>query len=257
MNFAHPMALFWGLIALAVVALYLRAVRPRREAATAGLFWDRVLAEGWFRGRWRRWRNPASAAVQLVILALVVLALAEPRWSRPQQIVLVVNNAAGVKAGDAKPAQLAAAKAAAERWIAGLNDYDQMAILSAGPTPTVSSGWTGNRAKLRVALDSIAAVNAAAELPATLALAHWMMADRPGAKIVVLGDESTLSSSLGRTAPSPPTPLRAPTEGWSGERGAGTAAANPPLPRGPLWLFFAGACWFSARWNGVSINGDG
>ncbi len=223
MNFAHPMALLWGLIALAVVALYLRAVRPRREAATAAMFWDRVLAEGWLRQRWRRWRNPASAAVQLAILALVVVALAEPRWSRPEQIVLVVDNAAG----DAKAAQLAAAKEAAGRWIAGLNDYDQMAILSAGRTPTVSSGWTSDRAKLREALDSITAVDAAAEMPATLALAHWMTADRPGAKIVPL------------------------------DSGGGTAAANPPLPRRPLLLFFAGAaqalcavewCLYQRRW---------
>ena len=224
MNLAHPMALLWGLIALAVVALYVRAVRSRREAATAGMFWDRVLAEGWLRQRWRRWRNPASAAVQLAILGLVVVALAEPRWSRPEQIVLVVNNAAGAKAGDAKPAQLAAAKEAAAHWIAGLNDYDQMAILSAARTPTVSSAWTSDRAKLREALDSIAAVDATSEMPATLALAHWMTADRPGAKIVPL------------------------------DSGGGTAAANPPLPRRPLWLFFAGAALRAVRGGMVSLS---
>ena len=147
----------------------------------------------------------------------VVVALAEPRWSRPEQIVLVVDNAAG----DAKAGQLAAAKEAAGRWIAGLNDYDQMAILSAGRTPTVSSGWTSDRAKLREALDSITAVDAAAEMPATLALAHWMTADRPGAKIVPL------------------------------DSGGGTAAANPPLPRRPLWLFFAGA---ARPWRGGMVS---
>jgi hypothetical protein len=227
MNLAHPMALLWGLIALAVVALYLRAVRPRREAAGAGIFWDRVLAEGWFRQRWRRWREPASAAVQLAILALVVVALAEPRRSRPQQIVLVLVNAARATPGEPKPGPLPGAKETAARWIAGLNDYDEMAILSAAPTPTVSSGWSSDRARLRMALDAISPLDAAAEMPATLALAHWMTADRPGAKIVAFAGDG------------------------------GTTAANPPEPRGPLWLYFAAAalalcavewCLYQRRW---------
>jgi hypothetical protein len=161
------------------------------------------------------------------MLGLVVVALAEPRWSRPQQIVMVIDNAAQAKAADAKPWPLASAKEMAARWIDGLNDYDQMAILSAGRTPTVSAGWTSDRAKLREALGAIAPADAASEMPATLALARWMTADRPGAKVVALEGDSS------------------------------TTAVNPPLPRRPLWLFFAGAalalcaaewCLFQRRW---------
>ena len=188
------------------------------------MFWDQVLDEGWFRQRWRRWRNAASAAVQLVILALVVVALAEPRRSRPEHIVLVVNNAAPVKPGQPP---LEGSKETAALWIAALNDYDEMAILSAARTPTVSSGWTSDRAKLREALDSIPAVDAASEMPATLALADWMTTGRPGARVVPL------------------------------DPGGGTTAANPPRPCVPLWLFFAGAalvlcavewCLYQRRW---------
>jgi hypothetical protein len=213
------MALLWGLAAAAVIVLYLRRVRGPRQPASAAMFWDQVLADAWLRRRWQRWRNVVSALVQLLILALVVVALAEPRRSRPEQIVLVVDSEAS--------SRLAAAKEAAARRIAGLNDYDQMAILSAGRAPTVSAGWTSDRAKLREAVDSISAVDAASDVPAALALARWMTADRPGAKVVVFAGE------------------------------CGTTAANPPELRRPLWWFFAGAalvlcalewCLYQRRW---------
>lgn len=81
-TFAHPTALFCGLLALPVIAVYLRKPRWRRQATATGMFWDQVFAEGSLRLRWLRWRNAASLLVQLALLAMLVLALAEPR--RPE-----------------------------------------------------------------------------------------------------------------------------------------------------------------------------
>ncbi len=78
MTFLHPNALWLELIAIAIIALYLRKPGRPREPASAGMFWDQVLAEEWLRRRWQRWRNVVSALVQLAILTLLVVALAEP-----------------------------------------------------------------------------------------------------------------------------------------------------------------------------------
>ena len=87
-----------------------------------------------------------------------------------------------------KPSRLAAAKDVAERLIAAMNDYDEMAILSAAETPTVRAVWTSDKTKLRGALDSIAALDGASQMPATVALARRMTAYRPQPKIVILSD---------------------------------------------------------------------
>ena len=81
-----------GLIALPIIALYLRKLRWRRQRETTGMFWEQVFAEHLARSRWLPWRRAASAAVQLCILALIVLALAEPQIRPPRRIVLVVDN---------------------------------------------------------------------------------------------------------------------------------------------------------------------
>jgi hypothetical protein len=188
MTFAHPYALFLGLIALPIIALYLRKLRWRRQSVTTGMFWEQVFAEQPARSRWQPWRTAASAAVQLCILALIVLALAGPQIRPPRQIVLVVDNGAHMNATDVKPSRLAAANEVARRLIDGLNDYDQTAVLSTAPAPAVHCVWTGDRTKLQGSLQAVAAGESPSQMAATITLARRMAADRPGAKIVVLSD---------------------------------------------------------------------
>jgi hypothetical protein len=76
MIFANPAAFCWGLLAIPIVLLYLRKPKPHRESVATGSIWEQVLAEQRARTAWRRWRHGASLAVQLLILALFVLALA-------------------------------------------------------------------------------------------------------------------------------------------------------------------------------------
>ena len=73
------------------------------------MFWEQVLAEQPAHSRWQPWRTAVSAAVQLCILALIVLALAEPQIRPPRRIVLVVDNGNHMNAADVKPSRLAAA----------------------------------------------------------------------------------------------------------------------------------------------------
>jgi hypothetical protein len=188
MTFAHPYALFWGLIALPIIVLYLLTPRWRRREMTTGVLWEQVFAEQPARARWLPLRPALSVTVQLGILALIVLALAEPQFPPPRHVVLVIDNPARMNAADVKPSRLSAAKEAAGRLIEGLRDYDRMAVLSAGRTPTVRCPWTGDQAQLQESLQSITAEGASSQLAATVALARRMTADYLDAKIVILSD---------------------------------------------------------------------
>ena len=172
MTLAHPLALVWGLIALPVVLLYLRKARLRRESVTTGTIWDQVFAEERARARWQRWRLKASVALQLVMVALVVLAMADPQIPRPQRLVLIVDNAAHMDATDVQPSRLAVAKEVAARLIAGLHGYDQMALLSAAAGPAVRCTWTSDQAALREAVESIGGMDAPSRMTPAVALAR-------------------------------------------------------------------------------------
>ena len=78
MQLAHPTALLWFLLALPIVIFYMLAVRARRTPVSTVLFWNQVFQETRLRSSWRRLRHPLSLLVQLLFLALLVMAVAEP-----------------------------------------------------------------------------------------------------------------------------------------------------------------------------------
>lgn len=190
MTFANPPALLWGLLAVPVVILYLRRIRLRREAVSTGMFWELVFAEQRARSAWQQWRHPASLAVQLIVLTLMVTALADPRIPGPRQIVLILDNSASMDAADVKPTRLAEARQAAARLICGLRPCDQMAILSAGGAVGVCSSPTSDQTALRAALHKVdvPAGRGSTQVGAAVELARSMLAAAPRREIKVITD---------------------------------------------------------------------
>ena len=119
------------------------------------MIWQQVFAAEQVRATWQQWRDRVSLAVQLLILALVVVAMADPQVPAPRRIVLILDNSASMNVADAQPTRLARAKEAAGRLIAGLGSHDQAAILSAGEAVAVRCGRTNDRATLLEVLEAV------------------------------------------------------------------------------------------------------
>ncbi|MHC4180853.1 MAG: VWA domain-containing protein, partial [Planctomycetota bacterium] len=190
MTFENPLALLGLLLAVPVVILYLRRIRLRRQPVATNVLWERVFAEQPIRSAWQRWRYPASLAVQLTLLALIVAALADPQIPGPRQIVLIIDNSPGMGAADVKPTRLEKAKEAANRLIAGLRPCDRMAALSAGGTVNVCCSLTSDQAVLREALEQVEvpAGQGSTQVDAAVELAGWLLADGPGGTVKVITD---------------------------------------------------------------------
>src|SRR4029453_5843329 len=100
MSLANPTALFWLLLAIPVVVFYILKIRLRRVPVSTVIFWRQIFEEKKPRSLWQRLRHLLSLLVQLVLLALLIVALAEPffRWEiiDARRIVLVVDNSASM-----------------------------------------------------------------------------------------------------------------------------------------------------------------
>jgi len=201
MSFAHPFAFCWGLLAIPIVILYLRRLRLPQEQIATGMIWQQVLAEQRGRSAWRRWRRGVSLAVQLAMLALLVFALAEPQIPPPKRIVLVIDNAPRMNATDIQPTRLAAAKEAAERFIASLRPCDAMAVISAGGPAMPRCTLTAEQSTLREAVDSIAGSAGSTQMAEATALARRVLGGNTAGQIVIVGDdaESFVPDSSGLT----------------------------------------------------------
>jgi hypothetical protein len=189
MSFFHPAALLWGLLAIAVALFYLRRPGRRRQPVSSLGLWQQALAR---RPAWARWQRAVSLAIQLAIVALLVVALAEPYWrssfEQSRHIVLIVDNSASMNATDVNPTRLAAAREQARQLIDGLGLYEHMSIVSAGGSLRVHCGFTGDRRKLSQSLDAIVPTDASSRVEEAAKLARRVLAGRRNPQIVVLTD---------------------------------------------------------------------
>ena len=148
MSFAHPYARALFALALPVALLYLTRVRRRELAVGTNQFWEQVIAEQHFRSAWQRLRDVGSLLVQLLLLALLTAALAEPLWSsqtkEARQFVFVIDGSASMNASDGNPDRLNDAKQAIRGAVAGLREVDQAALIVAGIEPRVACGLTNS-----------------------------------------------------------------------------------------------------------------
>jgi hypothetical protein len=188
MTFAHPMAVLWGLLAVPLVLLYWRKMRLRQETMATGMFWERVFAEDWARQSWQRWRHGVSVTVQLTVLLLLVLALAEPLIPPPEQTVIVIDNSASMSAVDVEPSRLDRAKRAAAQVVGGLRECDRAAVLAAGDAVGVQCGPSGDRKLLLAAIEDVPATQGASRVEEAVSVARAMLAGAPRSRIIVLSD---------------------------------------------------------------------
>jgi hypothetical protein len=190
MNLAHPAALAWAALALPIVALYILKVRQRRVPVSTNLFWRQIFEEKRPRSLWETLRHLLSPLVQIALLGLLVLALAEPvfRWEflRARRYVLVVDNSASMNATDGAPTRLASARAEGLRVIDALGPRDEMAVIAAGTEPAVACGLTGHQRTLRAALEGIEPTDGPTRVREAVELARRLLGGSRGRGSILL-----------------------------------------------------------------------
>lgn len=197
MSLSNPTALVWLLLAVPVVVFYILKIRLKRVPVSTVLFWRQIFDEKKPRSLWQRLRHLVSLLVQLVLLALVVAALAEPflasEANQRRRIILVIDNSASMKATDVAPSRLAKALEEAEAVVRGLRFRDEMAIVSAGTQPRVVCGLTGHQRTLRDALATVPPTDGPGKLKDAIDTARRLVnreAAEAESRVVVLTDGS-------------------------------------------------------------------
>ncbi len=188
MMLINPTALAWGLLAVALAAFYLWRIRSPRQPISADFLWRRALGTLRPRAVWRPWRRPVSLVIQLAILTLLVLALAEPLLTSPRQIVLVIDNSASMNATDVAPSRLDQAKQVARAAIDSLGYRDRMALVSAGGRLRVHCGMTSRKSTLLQAVEALPAGDGSTRVDRAIELGNWILRDQPFGRIVVISD---------------------------------------------------------------------
>ncbi|MCA9175372.1 MAG: BatA and WFA domain-containing protein [Planctomycetales bacterium] len=227
MSFAVPSALLLTAIAVPIIALYILKVRLRRVPVSTNMFWRQIYDEKPPRSIWQYLRHLLSLLMQLLLLTLMVLAVADPYfpWQllEARRVVLVLDNSASMRAAledGAGQSRWQAAVDAAGAEIEGLRFRDEAAIVLAGPRPEVVLGMSNHVPTLRRALRSLEPSDNPTELASAIQLGRRLIDGHAKGRILVFTDGC--AQPLDADGKSP-TPLAASSAGEGRQESANSA----------------------------------
>lgn len=217
---------------LAITAMYLLRMRRRQLQVPFAALWRQVTRESDTRRLWRKLRRVLSWLLQIVLLALLCLALGDPRpesWLRePTTLAIVIDRSASMAglAGDpsdtpderARPSRLDLAVQRARAELVALGPVDRALVIAAGNEVSVPGPLSRDPEPLLRGLDGLGAQPGEADLTRALALARSALAGQPGARILVLTDGALDDAGAAALAACAAAP---------GDMPAKTAAAAP------------------------------
>lgn len=259
------LALTFGLFGGAMVLLYLLRVRRRTVIVPFSPLWARVLAETRSSALFRRLQRPWSLLLQLLLVALIVLALGDPREGEASgpgcrhvatapptdsDTLVLIDTSASMHALESGRTRLeAAVEAAKTRAEALLRDPARRIMLASFDVRAQPlTAWTRDPAPVRAALQRLLddpPREVGTDLPAALAFARDATAEASNPTLVVVSDFA---------APLPDdAPAFEPIVIGREARSTGIVAFNVrPLPDDPLTY----VAWYAVH-NGLARSVKG
>ncbi len=186
------LAAIFAAVGLGVAVLYVLKLRRRVVAVPFSPLWERILRDKEATSLFSKLKRLLSLLLQLALLALLVLALGDPRAAesliKGRTVVVLVDASASMQATDVAPSRLGAAKDEVKKMIRGLGGADRMLIAQMDAMVTPLGPMTGDTSALEREVDSIAATDARADFPRALRFATDVLRGADRAEIVVVSD---------------------------------------------------------------------
>lgn len=235
MAFLAPLAFLGLLIAIPIILLYMLRLRRREVMVSSTYLWQQILQDKEANTPWQRLRRNLLLFLQLLILALMVLALARPFITVPTfsagQTALLLDASASMRTLDGPEgiSRFEEAKQRAFEVVNTLSAGNAMTVIRVGGVPEVLASYTTDREILRAAIQRAEPGNGTSDWLGALTLAAAGGTGVEDFTILLIGDggldESLNFSSL--TLPGEVSFIRV---GQSSDNVALTALATRALP---------------------------
>jgi hypothetical protein len=188
---AELLAIF-AAVGLGVAVLYVLKLRRRVVAVPFSPMWERILRDKEATTLFSKLKRLLSLFLQLALLALLVLALGDPRAAesliKGRTVVVLLDASASMQATDVAPNRLGVARDDIKKMIRGLGGADRMLIAQMDAMVTPLGPMTGDTSALERELDSVAATDARADFPRALRFATDVLRGSDRGEIVVVSD---------------------------------------------------------------------
>ncbi len=175
-----------------VIFFYILKLRRRPVAVPFARLWHRVLRDKEATSLFSQLKRLLSLLLQLALLALLLLALGDPRpaasFLEGRSVVVLLDASASMKATDVAPSRIEVAKEEVKKLVRGLSGTDRMLIAQMDGTVTPLSTMTEDVAVLEAALTLVKPTDTRADFPRALRFAADALRGQPKPEVVVVSD---------------------------------------------------------------------
>ncbi len=162
-EFSTPLSLpLWFVVAgvpVGIIALYFLKLRRKPVRVPSTILWRRSLEDLHVNSLFQRLRRNLLLFLQLLAVAIAMLALAGPRMrgtgGQGQRFVLLIDCSASMAATDVSPNRLARAKDQAKKVVADMEGDDLAMVIKFSDSAQVVSNYTSDRRTLANRIDAI------------------------------------------------------------------------------------------------------
>ncbi len=162
-------------VPLAIVLLYFLKLRRTRQRVPSTYLWRRTIEDQHVNSLWQRLRSSLLLLLQMLLVALAMLALLRPGFRGSELIgnrfIFLIDTSASMSATDVRPTRLAEAQRRAGELVEQMADGDQAMIISFSDVARVEQSFTDNRRELERQLSLIRPTNRATVLGDALSVA--------------------------------------------------------------------------------------
>jgi hypothetical protein len=186
------LATIFGAVGFGVTVLYILKLRRRVVAVPFSPLWERILRDKEATSLFSKLKRLMSLILQLALLALLVLALGDPRAAesliKGRTVVVLVDASASMQATDVSPSRLGVARDEVKKIVRGLGGADRMLVAQMDAMVTPLGPMTGDTSALERELDAVKATDTRADFPRALRFAGDVLRGAPRGEIIVVSD---------------------------------------------------------------------
>jgi hypothetical protein len=181
LKFLWPGAFWFAATIPVVVVFYLLKRKRVVRLVSSTLLWQKFLADAQANSPFQRLRHNWLLVLQLLLLALAVLALSRPFFAGHTTAsdlrVVILDASASMQSTDEEPSRFEKAREEALALVKSLKDQDQMVVLLAGANTEVKQSATSSKGDLRRAILGCLVTDSSTRLTEALKLAETLLRD--------------------------------------------------------------------------------
>ncbi len=192
----------WGVlgsIPLAIILLYFLKLKRQPLEVPSTYLWSRTIEDLHVNTIWQRLRRNLLLLLQLLLIALIMLALLRPGWRgrelMDERFVLLIDNSASMSSQDEQPTRLEQAKQKALEIVGQMTAGNSAMVISFSDTAQVVQTYTESRRALRRQIEQIGPTSRGTDLTDALRAAAGLA--NPG--LTRLQDNQAVDEALPAT----------------------------------------------------------